>query len=148
MRHRPLRPRPAFTFVETALTLALAGIVAAIGVNGFLRYRDRIAVHDAVIEAASVVAQARSDALAQRTIVTLRIDTAARTLTLRTRDGPLARHALGHAHGVSLTTSRDSVSFDARGLGYGAANFTLVARRGRAADTLVVSRLGRTRYRS
>jgi prepilin-type N-terminal cleavage/methylation domain-containing protein len=148
MRRRPLLSRPAFTLIELVLVLALAGIVAAMGVNGFLRYRDRIAVHNAVAEAASVVAQARSDALAQRTLVTLRIDTAARTLTLRTRDGPLVTHALGHAHGVSLASSRDSVSFDARGLGYGAANFTLVARRGQAADTLVVSRLGRTRYRS
>ena len=58
---------------------------------------------------------------------------------------PLARYALGHAHGVSLVTTRDSIAFDARGLGYGAANLTLVARRGAAADTLVVSRLGRTR---
>jgi hypothetical protein len=47
---------------------------------------------------------------------------------------------------VSLSTSRDSLAFDVRGLGYGAANLTLVARRGAAADTLVVSRLGRVRY--
>jgi hypothetical protein len=33
-----------------------------------------------------------------------------------------------------------------RGLGYGAANLTLVARRGRAAESLVVSRLGRLRW--
>ena len=56
-------------------------------------------------------------------------------------------HALGHAHGVTLASSRDSLAFDVRGLGYGAANLTLVARRGRAAETLVVSRLGRVRVR-
>ena len=42
-------------------------------------------------------------------------------------------------------TSLDYGGADA-GLGYGAANLTLIARRGRAADTLVVSRLGRVRY--
>jgi hypothetical protein len=47
---------------------------------------------------------------------------------------------------VSLGTTRDSIVFDARGLGYGAANLTLVARRGSAAETLVVSRLGRVRH--
>jgi hypothetical protein len=46
---------------------------------------------------------------------------------------------------VRLSTSRDSIAFDVRGLGYGAANLTLVARRGSAAETLVVSRLGRVR---
>jgi hypothetical protein len=115
-------------------------------VTGFSRYRDRIAVRNAVAEGAGVVARARDEALARRTIVTLRIDTVAHRLALRTRDGPLALHALGHVYGVALSSSRDSVSFDARGLGYGAANFTLIARRGAAADTLVVSRLGRVRY--
>jgi hypothetical protein len=38
------------------------------------------------------------------------------------------------------------MAFDARGLGVGAANLSLVARRGRFADTLFVSRLGRLRY--
>jgi hypothetical protein len=46
----------------------------------------------------------------------------------------LSRAALGHAHGVSLSSTRDSLAYDVRGLGYGAANLTLIARRGRAAD--------------
>jgi hypothetical protein len=79
-------------------------------------------------------------------VVSLRVDTAAATVALRARGVTLALHALGHAHGVTLSTSRDSIAFDLRGLGYGAANLTLVARRGSAADTLVVSRLGRGRY--
>ena len=75
----------------------------------------------------------------------MRLDTARGELDLRAHGRLLAVHALGHAHGVTLAGSRDSLAFDVRGLGYGASNLTLVVRRGRAAETLVVSRLGRVR---
>jgi Tfp pilus assembly protein FimT len=134
------------TLVELTLVVAIIGLSSMIAVRELQRYLDRLAVRNAVGEAATVIARARDEALAQRAIVSLRIDTATSTLALRVRGETLVRHALGHAHGVSLSTSRDSIAFDVRGLGYGAANLTLVARRGSAADTLVVSRLGRVRY--
>lgn len=126
--------------------IAIIGLTSTIALLEVRRYLDRLAVRNAVGEAAMVVARARTEALAQRAIVSLRIDTATATLALRARGETLVRHALGHAHGVSISSTRDSIAFDVRGLGYGAANLTLVARRGSAADTLVVSRLGRVRY--
>ena len=78
--------------------------------------------------------------------MSVRIDTADATIALRTGARPPGAYAIGHEHGVTLATTRDSISFDVRGLGFGAANLTLVARRGAAADTLVVSRLGRLRW--
>jgi hypothetical protein len=48
-------------------------------------------------------------------------------------------------YGVRLSATRDSMAYDARGLGYGAANLSIVAHRGRVAETLYVSRLGRVR---
>ena len=131
--------------LELVIVLVIVGLLSIIAVRELGRYLDRLAVRTAVAEAAEVVGRAREEALALRTLVTVRIDTSRATLALRARDRPLVVHALGHAHGVTLSTTRDSVSFDVRGLGYGAANLTLVARRGRAAETLVVSRLGRTR---
>ena len=63
-----------------------------------------------------------------------------------TADGsPLVRREVGAAYGVRLWASRDSMTYDGRGLGFGAANLTVVARRGRAAETVFVSRLGRVR---
>jgi hypothetical protein len=99
-----------------------------------------------VAEAAGALARARDEALARHAVVSVRVDTSEGSVVLRIRGDRIARYALGHAHGVSLSTSRDSIAFDARGLGYGPANLTLVARRGAAADTIVVSRLGRVRY--
>jgi prepilin-type N-terminal cleavage/methylation domain-containing protein len=138
--------RAGQTLVELSLVLTIIGLVSMIAVHEATLYLDRLAVRNAIAEAATVVARARDEALALRAPVTLRVDTVAATLSLRARGEPLALHALGHAHGVRLSTSRDSIAFDVRGLGYGAANLTLVARRGSAADTLVVSRLGRARY--
>jgi prepilin-type N-terminal cleavage/methylation domain-containing protein len=145
MQRTPARIRCGFTLLELALVCAIVGLVSAVGLRGLARHLERSAVRNATSQAAAALARARDEALARHTIVLVRIDTIRGVLTLRDRDGPLARYALGQVHGVSLATTRDSIAFDARGLGYGAANLTLVARRGTAADTLVVSRLGRTR---
>ena len=132
--------------VELVIVLVIIGLVSLVAIREFRLYLDRLAVRNAVGDAAQVIAQARDEALARHVVVSVRIDTAAATLALRARGLPPAFHALGHAHGVSLASARDSVAFDARGLGIGAANFTLVVRRGRAADSLIVSRLGRARF--
>ena len=138
--------RCGFSLVELVLVMTLAGLVCVTVVHALMLQLDRLAVRNAIAEAAGALAMARDEALARRAVVRVRIDTSQRTLTVRSGDERIARHALGHAHNVSLSTTRDSIAFDVRGLGYGAANLTLIARRGRAADTLIVSRLGRVRY--
>lgn len=138
--------RCGFSLIELVLVMTLVGLVTATVVHALALQLDRLAVRAAVAEAAGALGRARDEALARRAVVRVRIDTSQRTVTVRAADERIAYHALGHAHGVSLLTTRDSIAFDVRGLGYGAANLTLIARRGRAADTLVVSRLGRVRY--
>ena len=138
--------RRGLTLVELCLVLTIIGLVTTMAVRQFGLYLDRAAARAAIVEAAAVVARARDEAVAQRTPVSVRFDTAADALELRMGGVVLSRAALGHAHGVSLFANRDSLAYDLRGLGYGAANLTLVARRGRAVDSLVVSRLGRLRW--
>ncbi|HET9013789.1 MAG TPA: GspH/FimT family pseudopilin [Gemmatimonadaceae bacterium] len=138
--------RCGYTLPELVLVVTIAGLASAIGARALARHLDRLAVQAAVAEAAGALARARDEALARHAVVGVRIDTPRATVTLRARGARPVAYALGHAHGVSLSTTRDSLAFDARGLGYGAANLTLVARRGAAADTLVVSRLGRLRW--
>ena len=144
MRPRPAA-RPALTLLELVIVLVIIGLLSIIAVRETGHYLDRIAARSAVAEAAEVIQQARDEALARRAVVSVKIDTGRAELTLRERGSTLAVHALGHAHHVKLSTTRDSLAFDVRGLGYGASNLTLVAKRGRAAETLVVSRLGRVR---
>ena len=137
--------RRGYTLAELAIVVAIIGLATIAGVRGLTHHLDRIAVRNAVDEAAGALARARDEALAHHALVSVRIDTVGGTIALRTGSLSLARYAIGHEHSVSLATTRDSISFDVRGLGFGAANLTLVARRGSAADTLVVSRLGRVR---
>lgn len=144
-RMAPAR-RWGYTLVELALVVTIVALVTIPGVRALSHHLDALAVRAAVADAAGVVARARDEALGRHEIVSLRIDTARGTLLVRAGSESLARHALGHAYAVTLAATRDSIAFDARGLGHGPANLTLVARRGRAADTLVLSRLGRTRY--
>ena len=138
--------RPAFSLLELVLVVTIIGLVSLIGLRQLQLYLDRIATRDAVRGAGDVVARARDEAVAQHTLVSVRIDTGAGVLELRARGILFGRTALGDVHGVAISTTRDSIAFDVRGLGYGAANLTLIARRGVARDTLVVSRLGRVRY--
>ena len=146
MRNLAPPRRPAHTLAEVVLVVTIIGLTTILGIRQLQLHLDQLAVHAAISESAIVVARARDEALAQRTPVSVRVDTAAGTLTLGARGERVATVALGHAHGVVLATSRDSIAFDVRGLGYGAANLTLVAKRGVAAETLVVSRLGRVRF--
>lgn len=145
VKRTQLVDRPGYTLAELAIVVAIIGLVTIAGIRGLTHHLDRIAVRNAVDEAAGALARARDEALAHHTLVSVRIDTTDATIVLRTGELRLARYAIGHEHGVTLATTRDSISFDVRGLGFGAANLTLVARRRSAADTLVVSRLGRVR---
>ncbi|HEU4719732.1 MAG TPA: hypothetical protein VFS59_00100 [Gemmatimonadaceae bacterium] len=144
-RTKPPR-RTGLTLVELCLVLSIIGLVLAVAVRQLGDWLDRAAARAAVVEAASVVARARDEATALRSPASVRFDTVADALELRMAGALLSRAALGRAHGVSLSANRDSIAYDVRGLGYGAANLTLVARRGRVADSLVVSRLGRLRW--
>lgn len=146
MQRAPSSFRCGYTLVELALVVTIMSLVTIPGVLALQHQLNRLAVRTAVAEAAGALARGRDEALARHDVVSVRIDTLRGTLALRAHGERLALYALGHAHGVSLSTSRDSIAFDARGLGRGAANLTMVARRGRAADTLVVSRLGRVRF--
>lgn len=139
-------PRPGLTLIELVLVLIIMGLTSLVGVRQLHLYLDRLAARDAVRAAAGVVSRARDDAIALRVPVIVRIDTAAAVVELRSQDSAYGRASLRDAHGVSLRASRDSITFGPRGMGHGVANLTLVARRGHAAETLVVSRLGRVRY--
>jgi len=137
--------RPGYTLAETMLVTVLAGIAMEIVVPRGIRALDCIVVQPAAGDGRATLATARALAIAGATVVTVDVDSA--TGTLRVRRGPeiLLTRGVGHAHGVRLTRTRDSLSYSPRGLGRGAANLSIVVRRGDAAETVFVSRLGRVR---
>lgn len=140
-----LSPRRGATLVELLVTLTIVAALAGFAVLRVARLRDAMAVRAAAIEVERELALARESAVAWRTTVTLRLDTLRGRVDVRRGGSPVRTRDLSGEYGVRLGGTRDSVAFDARGLGRGAANATLVVRRGVSADTIVVSRLGRVR---
>lgn len=137
--------RRGTTIVELIVVMIVVVALAAISLPRFREAADRFAVRSAIQEARSLFTMARRQAITRRSMVAVITDTIAGAIVVRAGSGELARGALRDRYGVRVSASRDSMAYDPRGLGYGAANLTIIARRGRGAETLSVSRLGRAR---
>lgn len=137
---------PGFTLIELVLVISLAGILTAITLSKAGSFIDRTEVRGATTEAESMFSRARHIAIARGIQTTLDIDPAQQTLSIRTDTESLSSRDLGAAHGVAIATNKTSITYSPIGVGYGAANFTMILSRGRAADTIYVSRLGRVRH--
>jgi len=67
-------------------------------------------------------------------------------MSVRIGTDTLRKRELGLIHEVKLSATRTSITYSPTGMGYGAANLTLVIVRGNSVDSLFVSRLGRVRH--
>lgn len=139
-------PRRAFTLAELVVVLALAAVLLGIAVPAARRGEDRRQARGAAMHAASVLARARELAVARGAPVAVGIDPGGGALRILAGAETLHVRNLGARFGVALSSTRDSLAWDARGLGIGGANLTLVLRRRAAAETLRTSRLGRVRW--
>ena len=137
--------RRGITLVELALAMVVVCLIATFAVAGGRRLLDGMSVRAATGEAHTLFGVARQRAILGSRMVTLEIDTTRRQLIVRSTAETLRVRQLGAVHGVTLAATRLSTTYGANGVGYGASNLTLVVRRGGAADTLTVSRLGRVR---
>jgi prepilin-type N-terminal cleavage/methylation domain-containing protein len=159
-RVQPLHPRTAlvrigalavsardrgFTLLELLIVLVIVGVLLALMVSRFAAFADRLGARSAIGEAEAMFASGRELALSRRSEVSIVIDTARGAIRALDREAGLLVRDLRSTYGVRLAVTRDSMAYDARGFGRGVANLRLVALRGRASDTLFVSRLGRVR---
>jgi prepilin-type N-terminal cleavage/methylation domain-containing protein len=133
------------TVIELLVVLSIAGLVLAIAIPRGLAMVDRVAVQSAAGDVQATLSIARTIALAGGSAVAVDVDSTAGVLRVRRGSEVLLSRGIGHAHGVRLGRSRDSLTYDPRGLGRGAANLSVFIRRRSAAETVFVSRLGRVR---
>lgn len=145
--HRFLGPAPAgATLLEMAIVLAMLGLLASLALPRAGGMLDRARVTAARTEAVTVFAIARHLAIRQSRRATVTIDSRRGRLIVHMGADTAYRRDLARSFGVTLVATQDSMSYHATGIGYGAANLSLRISRGRAADTVVVSRLGRVRH--
>jgi Tfp pilus assembly protein FimT len=128
------------------VVLVIAGILLGLAAVRLTEATDEAAVRAAAGDIAAALSTARGVAIYRHTAVAVAIDTLAAALFVREDTSLLLKRDLRSSYSVSITASRDSTAFDARGLGVGAANLSVVIRRRNAIDTVFVSRLGRVRY--
>src|ERR1041385_7705838 len=142
----PRRRRSATTLAEMCLVLAIFAALMAIAMPRMRAAVDRAAARGAISDVGSQFALARRAALTRRALVAVAIDTGRGLIIVRSGAATIAVRGIASAYGVRLSSTRDSMAYDPGGLGYGAANLSIIARRGAAAETLLVSRLGRVRH--
>lgn len=143
---RPPRARRAATLVELLGAMALAALLASVAILPARRLVDRITVRAAVDAIASACALARGAAVMRGAHAVVTIDTAHAAVRVTVAGDTLLDRVLDPGGALTLEATRDHVVYGPTGLGYGASNTTVLARRGAAADTLVTSRLGRVRH--
>jgi prepilin-type N-terminal cleavage/methylation domain-containing protein len=138
--------RRGLTLIEVAVVTAIIAIIAGIGTQALLRRLDRSRVRHATAEIISALALARTTAIAREGHVSVLFDAAESAILVAAGHDTLVRRQLGDIYGVELRSNRDSATFGPTGLGYGAANQSVIVRRGTAIDTIIISRLGRVRH--
>jgi type II secretory pathway pseudopilin PulG len=137
--------RSGMTLIEVGVTVGILGIMAGLTFPRFGSYRDRIAVDAATSSTLSLLATARHAALRRATRTAVHLDSSRGTVFIVAGVDTIEQRPLREVHQVEFSASRDSIAFAPSGLGFGAANTQIILRRGVAADTISVSRLGRAR---
>jgi type II secretory pathway pseudopilin PulG len=135
--------RNGFTLIETLIICVITGIVLGIAAPRIRAITDSFSVDATAREITSVFALARLVALRDRG-ADLRIDSATVRLTAGGR--VLSEQRVAARHGVRIRTTLGIVRYAATGMALGLSNGSIYISRGAAADTIVISRLGRVRH--
>jgi prepilin-type N-terminal cleavage/methylation domain-containing protein len=138
--------RTGFTVLEQLVVLVVMAILLTLAGARTLSALDRSAVRNARIQLVSALGAARGSAQSRAERVSVAMDSSAGLLRILAGADTLLVRSFRAELGVAFTASRDTVTYGASGRGYGATNSTIVLRRGAAAETVFVARLGRARW--
>ena len=138
--------RHAFTIIELTVTLCILSVLSAIAMPWAGKLLDRVHVRGGVMATESLFSAARHIAIARSAQTTVEIDTVYQVVYVSVGADTVRSGQIGTDHGVRLSASRLRMSYSPTGMGYGAANLSVVVRRNAAVDTVFVSRLGRLRH--
>lgn len=137
--------RSGYTVLELVIVLTITSLVLAIALPRGRLMVDQVAVQSAASDLLATLDLARALAIAGNAAVAVDVDSSTGMVRVRRGNLVFLSRSVGEAHGVKLVATRDSLAYSGRGFGRGAANMSIAIRRGAAADTVFVSRLGRAR---
>ena len=137
--------RRGVTLLELLVVIVVTVVALGVALPRVRAIVDHASVQNAARDTRHAFAFARRRALTLGNYVAVRIDSVGRAITIADDSGVMSTRALGAAYGVTVRATRDSMTYTPLGLGYGAANLSLVLSRGEAAETIAVSREGRVR---
>ena len=143
----PRGGRSGHTLIELAIALALMAILLSMAAPRLGTLRDRASVHSAATEVAAILSSARRAAMLRSSSTMVVIDEGRSMASIIVASDTIVARDVGSELGVKLSATRDTVLYGPSGRGWGASNTSIVVARGRWADTLFVSRLGRVRRR-
>ena len=132
--------------LEQLIVLVVMAILLTLAGARTLSALDRSAVRNARMQLIATLGAARSSAQSRAEHVSVAMDSSAGLLRILAGADTLLVRSLWAELGVAFSASRDTVTYGASGRGYGATNSTIVLRRGAAAETVFVARLGRARW--
>lgn len=138
--------RPGYTLVELLVALAVVGTLLGIATPRLSTLHDRAVVRSATVELAALLSSTRKAAMLRSSTAALIIDQSRATATVVVGGDTIVSRALAeHSRRLEISATRDTIRYGPSGRGYGASNATIAVQRGRFADTVWVSRLGRVR---
>ena len=132
----------AFTLIEVVIVCVIAGIVTGIAAPRVRSTMDAFAVEGAARDVANTFALARLAAL-RNGGAEVRLDSS--TAVVRAHGRVVHQIDVARTHAVRMRVTVALVRYAATGLGVGLSNGSVILSRGAAADTVVISRLGRVR---
>lgn len=138
--------RTGFTLLEQLVVLVIMAILLTLVGARTLTALDRSAVRNARIQLIAALGAARGSAQSRAERVSVAMDSSAGLVRVLAGADTLLVRSLRVELGVAFAASRDTITYGASGRGYGATNSTIVLRRGAAAETVFVARLGRARW--
>ena len=142
----PCDMRNGFSLIELVTVMVIVGILVGLGAPSLQHLLDRIAVDRAANELTVFYHGARLAAVlrGRRVRIEFHPDSLLGVYEGLT-DSTFLNMPGPSGSGVTLAVSRATIRIQPNGFGMGAANTKLVLRRGAAADSLAISRLGRIR---
>src|SRR5687767_4258516 len=105
-----LHRRVGATLVDIVVAVAIACAMLAVALPSAGQFLDGIRVRGAVTEIESLFSLARHAAISRGTQAVLEIDAASGTISVRSGADQIRTREVGPAHGVTLSTTRTSMT--------------------------------------